>query len=406
MPQSITISLPKKIEINIRPWTFDHAESFELTVFKTVLGGMAGGLIAGVLQSSFRAFGFVSFVNLVFLGVALSTAFQSRSWKKALLAAGFGLLAAMIIHIYAQHWPVFAFALCGMALSPLFLRKKQIASFFVSAMAAALSVSAGIYVVQAMFHHQVLTTSMPTPLWTSIYGGVLGLFVGLSASAQRLKRSQSPMAIKLDTMIKTTKDEELSPLLLRTQELHQVIQIDFEQNKTKQFPDIPERVDDLVRCIHKLSAQFLGLKAELKSQNAEGLRNRIADLNKKKTEVKDAHAKNIFGDTISNLEEQQHALSRITANHERILARIHSKVALFERLRFALLQLRSANMDHDSEDGDEFKLCIEALSEEIEATCAAVNEIDARRFSLEAVNSLGACKMDTAEITQKESEAV
>jgi hypothetical protein len=50
-------------------------------------------------------------------------------------------------------------------------------------------------------------------------------------------------------------------------------------------------------------------------------------------------------------------------------------VALLERLRFALLKLRSTSLQRSDDQGIELNLSLEALSREIEATCHVVDEV-------------------------------
>ena len=290
MANTITVTLPSFRELRLNQWRFVQAQVFESTVFKTITGGLIAGLLAGVLQFPFGKLGFENFVALVFLSSALATALHTKSFKKSIFAAALGLGAALVYDIYDNQWPLFAAGLSGLVLAPILSHKKSIPQLFITGTVTGLSIFAGLYVGHVMYAQSALTGVMPQTLAFSVYGGVLGLFMGLGCSAQHFRRAHNQVEEKFAKIIERTQDQEVRPLLTRTQELYRVIKLELSQDDDEQLIGIQTRIEALVDCIFELSDRSLSLQNDLDSQNAAELQDRINSLKNKAASVKDLTA--------------------------------------------------------------------------------------------------------------------
>jgi len=311
----------------------------------------------------------------VFLTSALDTDLQTKSWAKSIFAGGLGLSAALIYDVYDDQWPWFAAALSGMVLAPVFASGAKFKKLIFTGMIAGCAIFCGLYVTQTMASNHVLAGVMPGTLAQMVYGSILGFFLGLGSSAQHLQRKTKTLRGKVLAAIKEITSPELRNLLERTNKLYDLIKSEFSKMESKPHSEIEQQVDALSSRILKLTEQCTSLENDLAQAEVEELTQRISDLKIKLEKSNDPAAKRTFNKAVDNLEEQHQVMATIKTSYDRVLARIHADVALLERLRFALLQLRSTSLQKNDEHGVELNLSLEALSQEIEATCHVVDEV-------------------------------
>jgi hypothetical protein len=375
MPKTISITFPAIQDISIKNWAFSKPEEFEQTVLRTVLGGAIAGLISSIITVLFGTLLFENFVALVFLTSAIATALHTRSWRKSLLAGGFGLGAALVYDLYDDQWPWFAAALSGMVLAPVLASGENLKKMALTGVITGVAIFAGFYATHVMYSKAVLAGLMPGALAQVVYGSVLGLFVGLGSSARHFQRNTDTLSGKFLTAIKEVNTPELRSLLKRTGSLYDLIKSELSEMNSSSHSDIAIQVEALSGRILELCSQCTNIESDLAQAKVDELTQRINELKTKVDKTKDLSAKHILTQAIENLEEQHQALASIETSHDRVLARIHVDVALLERLRFALLKLRSTSLQRSDDQGIELNLSLEALSREIEATCHVVDEV-------------------------------
>jgi hypothetical protein len=115
---------------------------------------------------------------------------------------------------------------------------------------------------------------------------------------------------------------------------------------------------------------------ETNSTNAAKLAERMESLQQRIADADDPVVIKQYQQAHTALAEQLKYISGINSNRERVLARMHNYLAGMERLRLAVVNLKSANATRESVDLSTIVESLEELGQDIEACSSAVNSID------------------------------
>ncbi|MCE9666720.1 hypothetical protein LY474_02740 [Myxococcus stipitatus] len=326
-----------------------HREAFERTVTRAIAAGAGAGLVQLV---STRVGLPVPLSWLVPAAVVLACARGDR-WDRLLLGGlGVGLTALPYALGMAPAWTVASgAAVAGALLVRARLSERgaegQVAearpTLFHFGLGGALGAGlclAGLEVAR-VFAARLADMATPALLAAGVTGGILGLFVGLSAVAAHLALSADPVEARA---------EELIPRLagdFRTQ-CERALSLYRQCGQSLALlPREPAR-EELARTLARitrdaveLAAEWAGVEAQLEERAQAELQAEREELERSARATTDVVARRQLEAAAASLAEEVERLGELKQRRERILARLRAEVALLERARVALLSLRS-----------------------------------------------------------------
>jgi hypothetical protein len=326
-----------------------HREAFE----RTVTRALAAGAGAGLLQLVTARVGVpLPLAWLVPAAVVLACAHGDK-WDRILIG-GLGVLLTAVPYALgmAPGWTV---ACSAAAAGALLVRSRlsergaegQVAEarptlvhFGLGATLGAGLTLAGIE-VSRIFAARLADLATPALLGASVTGGILGLFVGLSAVAAHLALSADPVEARAEELLprlagdfRTLSERALSLYRQCGQSL-------------ALLPREPAR-EELARTLAKitrdaveLASEWAGVEAQLEERAQAELQAEREELERSARASTDAIARRQLELAAASLAEEVERLGELKQRRERILARLRAEVALLERARVALLSLRS-----------------------------------------------------------------
>lgn len=374
---------PKPGALARRPEPGDHV-AFHGTVARAMAGAGIGAVVAdglawtlgsGLWDSPVLAFGVLG-------GALAAVAARGKRWWRAAIGGGVGLLAATLYTLAAPHWWPFAAALMGVTAAAVLAEGQSKPRQAVTAGLAAIAGSAGLFVARVMLGWDVFDGVVPSLLGHAAAGASAGLFVGLAAAPKFLGRPPDPVESAYHPAL-AIKDGEVHEILSRTLEIHRSLKGDLVarvaeaglEGDAASMTKIADREQELVLRILHIASECRQIRGDLDATPASEIEARIADLSKRSAAASDAGARRTYDQAVASLEEQLEALGRIENGRERVVARLHATVALLEKLRFALIHLRSANAERVGGELPLVTEALDALTDELEATSSAVGEV-------------------------------
>lgn len=354
----------------------DHL-AFHSTVARAVAGAGIGAVLAdglawlvgtGLWQSPLLAAGVMG-------GALAAVAAKRKQWWRALAGGGAGIVGAGLFSLAAPLWPPFAAILMGAAAAPVLAEGQSTKRKLMTAATAAVASAAGLYVAQVMLGWEVFEGVVPSLLGHSAAGATAGLFIGLAAAPRHLGRSPDPVEAAYAPALAIT-DGEIQDILQRTIGIHRSLKSDLQsRTDANSIPRVAGREAELVLRILHIAGECRQIQSDLEATPATEIEARIADLKQRAEGASDVAARQTYLDTVSSLVEQLDAVVRIEGGRDRVVARLHATVALLEKLRFALIHLRSADAQRVGDELSSVTDALDALTDEIEATSSAVGEV-------------------------------
>jgi ABC-type transporter Mla subunit MlaD len=129
------------------------------------------------------------------------------------------------------------------------------------------------------------------------------------------------------------------------------------------------------------AAQLRRLQQDLEEWTPRELEQQTERLLRKAEDHDDPVARETLEQAAESLRAQMAALTRIDRGRQRVLARLHADVALLERLRFSLIQLRASAAEpagvpgHTTARLDGLREGLDALQEGLDATVSTLSEV-------------------------------
>ena len=326
-----------------------HREAFEQTVTRA----LAAGAGAGVLHLAMTRLGVpLPLVWLVPAAVVLGCARGDR-WDRVLLG-GLGVLLTALPYALgmAPGWTVaFSAAAAGALLVRSRLSERgengQVAearpTLFHFGLGAALcaGLTLGGMEVSRVFAARLADLATPALLGAGVAGGILGLFVGMSAVAAHLALSADPVEARVEALLPQLAGD-FHALTERALNLYRQC-----GQSLAMLPREPAR-EELARTLGKmtrdaaeLASEWAGVEAQLEERAQADLQAERDDLERSARASTDAIARRQLELAAASLGEEVERLGALKQRRERILARLRAEVAQLERARVALLSLRS-----------------------------------------------------------------
>ncbi len=354
----------------------DHL-AFHSTVGRAVAGAGIGAVLAdglawlvgtGLWQSPLLGAGVMG-------GALAAVAFTKKKWWRGLIGGGAGVAGAGLFSLAAPLWPPFAALLMGAAAAPVLAEGQSTKRKLMTAATTALASAAGLYVARVMVSWEVFEGVVPSLLGHGAAGATAGLFIGLAAAPRHLGRSPDPVEAAYTPAL-AIKDGEIQDILQRTIGIHRSLKTDLQsRTEANSIPTVAGREAELVLRILHIAGECRQIQNDLEATPASEIEARIGDLKTRAEGASDVAAKRTYLDTVSSLKEQLQAVVRIEGGRDRVVARLHATVALLEKLRFALIHLRSADAQRVGDELTSVTDALDALTDEIEATSSAVGEV-------------------------------
>lgn len=354
----------------------DHT-ALHSTVARAMMGAGAGAVVADALAWALGTGLWDSpLLSVGVLGGALAAvAARGKKWWRAALGGLAGSVGAVLFTLTAPLWPPFAALLMGLAAAPVLAEGQSKGRKAVTAALAGVAGAAGLYVARVMLGWDVFDGVVPSLLGHAGAGAAAGLFVGLASAPRYLGQPPDPVESAYHPAL-AVKDGEVHQILARTIEIHRALQADLAARAGASAVErVGAREDELVLRILHIAKECRKIRADLDATPAAEIEARIAELSRRAEATPDEGARATYAQTVASLEEQLEALARIENGRERVVARLHATVALLEKLRFALIHMRSADAERVGGELPVVTEALDALTDELEATSSAVGEV-------------------------------
>ena len=342
--------------------------TFEKTLSRAIICSLSAVILLS-LASKF-AFEIPLLVRTIFIGGAgiVGCLFALYSKKRALgLMLWTGAIALFFTYLFPfTIWNALSIA-CVLFL-PIFGQGQSVKSLFAQSLFGGCVVLIGFEAVQ------FLNVRTALPAGELFEGALLGSFAGIAFLAKFLEIQDHRMIRGLYRMQDACETSELKDITSRTITLHAKVIKDLEDVDDSLMSEIQAKVDQLVRRISSSCKRAHHLELELKEMSFDELTKNIEICN---TKIEKANRPNVISmltKARTTAYEQKKLLDRLVQAKEEATAKALIDVTLLERLRIALLQLRTSNLTTSS-PGPEITSVIEELSAEIEATCDAAEEV-------------------------------
>lgn len=136
-------------------------------------------------------------------------------------------------------------------------------------------------------------------------------------------------------------------------------------------------IEESVVRLFDVAIRWMDVEAAAAAQPKAELASRLADMDRKVDGTTDDIARGQYARARSALAEQLAYVGEIETSRERVIARLHHYLAAMERLRFAVLNNRSADASRQSTEVQPILSDLEALGKELDSTAEALGEVEA-----------------------------
>lgn len=356
----------------------DHG-SFHGTVMRSVVGAGTGALIADLacrlggspIESS------KLFVILAAAGAFAGIAVRGRRWLTGAIGGGLGVLGSFAASLAAQ-WAPFSAAILGASAAPVLGEGESPKRKLVTALAAGAFGYAGLHVAEVILQAGVFGALVPGPLAVAAAGATAGLFIGLASAPRHLVRSPDPVEDAYAVAL-ATRDGEIHELLERALHIHRAVRAELDvRGRDRDGFALEAQVGEQLMRILRIAEHCRRIDHDLSGDAMYRLEDRIAVLEQKAGATLDPSARATYEQALGSLDAQREALRRLGDGRERVVARLHVNVALLEKLRISLLQLRSADAERWGAESSPVAEALEELGRELDATADAITEVFGR----------------------------
>jgi len=143
-------------------------------------------------------------------------------------------------------------------------------------------------------------------------------------------------------------------------------------------PDAPARksIEDSVVRLFDVARRWAAVEADGARTPVDLIAQRMTAMTDKMTKTEDAVAKSQYAQAHAALAEQARYLKEIASARERVVARMHHYLAAMERLRFAVINHRSADASRQSTEIQPILDDLSDLGREIDFSSEALTEVE------------------------------
>lgn len=288
-----------------------------------------------------------------------------------LLGLVIGVGAGGAFALMENHWAPFGALLMGAGMVPALAPEGGWGRRAASAAIAGALGAAGIFVGRVLLGWDVFEPLVPGPLGAAAAGAAAGLFVGIGGAGRHLAPPEDPVEARFRALLHR-RDGEITDLLQRALRHYRNIGSDL---RTLDEPGFKSELQRVMLQLAAAAEQMRQLEKDLLELPPSELEQRAAELQHRADLTRDPVARKTFEEAARSLQDEVVALDRIGRGRERVLARLHADVALLERVRFSLLQLRSASAEQAKAHHSAASAQLEALREGLEATSSALSHV-------------------------------
>lgn len=363
----------------------DHA-SFQQSTVRLVIGGAAGALAALAIRTLIGPEHAYSLI-MGSMGVGLAVAvLWGRKWPVVFLVGpllGLGSLA-LLLAAGDDHEP-FGLGLMGAALGlPMALRagSRLRAALVIGGTAAGAIVA--IASVRAVEATVLVPIDAPDIASYALQGAIVGLFVSIGTVGRHITIGGDALA---DSLASAARDlpRDFAELVGRASESRVRVLDALErraEGTEKERAQVSKAVDELASCIVKVGRRWQAVDSDLGPTSTAVLEQRIAELAGRIEAAADPEAKTAYQKAKSALEDQLQHRTEIAKSRDRTVARLHSYLAVLERLHLAVVRFRSSDahrfatemqpmLDELDGVGTDAELAAQAIDESQKGTIAA-----------------------------------
>ncbi|MGI5861383.1 MAG: hypothetical protein ACOX6T_04915 [Myxococcales bacterium] len=363
--------------------TFADHEAFQKSVLWSTGGAAAAGLIGFVLSQAGLTVPGVAIVCAVAALAACGKTIKSR--------IGFGVLGALagLLSLAFPTHPAFGLAAAGTGMGLVFAlaRSKEAGSapgvgqrigksaFLAAALLTAIGLTCGTVVVGAFDSRGLLEALMPSPLAAMVRTGLIGFFLSLGGAGAHLVRE--PDAVEnLYARLLPELAGDLKVLCARAMtNYRRCAEILSTGEPGFARAQLTSALNEATTRILELARRWQAIDREL-GERAEGeIAQRLSELRSLKESTRDEVARKQLGIAEAALNGELQQIDRIRRGRERIVARLHSEMALLERTRFALLGLKSSDAHLRAAELSALSESLSSIAREMDCEAQAIDEI-------------------------------
>lgn len=209
------------------------------------------------------------------------------------------------------------------------------------------------------------------PLWAgaALAGGAFGLVSLLGVVPRHLDLHHDRIGDKWQA-IKDKSQGEVGELLGRAATLWEKVDASLERDSS------PRRaIEDSVLRLFEVAQKWQAVESE-SSTPADKLVERMQEIDQKISRTEDPVARGQYERARAALAEQLRYVQEINTSKERVVARMHHYLAAMERLRFAVINHRSADASRLSTEVQPILDDLNTLGKEIDCTSEAMGEVE------------------------------
>jgi hypothetical protein len=343
----------------------DH-EEFHRTALHMGVAGVLAGLavhVAGLVYAPFG--GLTSPWGLA--GVMAASAYGATAPKSRLRFGELGLLVALALAaaVFLHYDATIGAGVMALAFGVLAAHgSKRMARVFV--------VAVGMALVARFVLLTFATSDVSLPSWVvaAFAGGAFALVGALGVLPRHLEIREDRVA-DARRACEGKLTGEVKDLAERATAVWSKVAVELEE-------DAPMRkaLEDSVVRIHEVALKWASLDSDGARTSVEGLVDRMAQLELKVEAAEDPITKGQYQSAIGALAEQLRYLKGISTSRERVIARMHHYLAAMERLRFAVLNHRSADASRLSTEVQPILEDLKDLGTEIDSASEAIGEVE------------------------------
>jgi hypothetical protein len=264
--------------------------------------------------------------------------------------------------------PTLGAAAFALAFGALVARGVKGRKFFFTLMAA----SAAALTARFVFATFLAQTIHDMPVWLGsvIAGGAFGLVALLGTLPRHLELHQDRIQDKWKT-IKDKSHGEIGELLGRAATLWEKVDASLERDSSAR-----RAIEDSVMRVFDVAQKWQAVESESSLPPADKLVERMEEIDQKIARTDDSVAKSQYERARGALAEQLRYVQEINTSKERVVARMHHYLAAMERLRFAVINHRSADASRLSTEVQPILDDLNLLGKEIDCTSEALGEVE------------------------------
>jgi hypothetical protein len=358
---------------------FREHEEFHRAALHMGLAGAGAGLVAhltGILYP--RVGGLLAPIPLAILVGAAAFGAASPETRVRLKEIGVVLLgmaaAALGLRFLGRLGPepTLGAAVFALAFGALVARGVKGRKFFFTLMGASLAALTARFVFQTFLAQTASPGSWDLPDWLGavIAGGAFGLVGLLGTLPRHLELHQDRIQDKWKA-IKDKSHGEIGELLGRAATLWEKVDASLERDSSAR-----RAIEDSVMRVFDVAQKWQSVETESSLPPADKLVERMEEIDQKIARTDDSVAKSQYERARGALAEQLRYVQEINTSKERVVARMHHYLAAMERLRFAVINHRSADASRLSTEVQPILDDLNLLGKEIDCTSEALGEVE------------------------------